>query len=211
MSYFAWPGSSPADYVVEETARTEAAQESRQTTRSSAKPVNVNVSYYFPTQKVNPKKPTLPQAVSESDLEASFHTAREEDIAHTLNSSILGGEQDIVDLDPINFESLFDIPPPFGNYNMSEQAPPPSDNTGGSQGRRPSRSPSETGSTKKANQPRAMPGAWTGKHPTYDADDPSTATWFFEGVEMAVQNAGLMEDDKEIVTNALSYLKVDTA
>jgi hypothetical protein len=136
MSYFAQPGSSPAGYIAEETARTEAAQESRQSTRSSAEPVNINVSHYLPTQKVNPKKPTLQWTVSESDLEASFHTAQEEDIVHALNSSTLGGEQDILDLGPINFESLFDIPPPFDNNDMSEQAPPPNpDNTGGSQGR----------------------------------------------------------------------------
>jgi hypothetical protein len=148
------PGSSPADYIAEETARMEAARESRQTTRSSAKPVNINISYYLLTRKVNLKKPTLLWAVSESDLEASFHTAQEGDIAHALNSLILGGEQDILDLDLINFESLFDIPPSFDNYNMSEQAPPSNtDNTSGSQGRQASRSPSETGSTKKANQP----------------------------------------------------------
>ena len=56
-----------------------------------------------------------------------------------------------------------------------------------------------------------MLGAWTGKYPTYDAADLLTATRFFEEVEMAARNAGLMEDDKEIVTNALSYLKTDTA
>ena len=56
-----------------------------------------------------------------------------------------------------------------------------------------------------------MPAAWTGKHPTFDPNDPSTATRFFEGVDMAAHNAGVSNNDEEIVKNALSYLDTRTA
>ncbi|KAJ2928989.1 hypothetical protein H1R20_g8106, partial [Candolleomyces eurysporus] len=56
-----------------------------------------------------------------------------------------------------------------------------------------------------------MPAAYSGKHPIYDAANPSTATRFFEGVELAAKVAGLNGQDEEIVTHALSYLDTQTA
>ncbi|KAJ2932118.1 hypothetical protein H1R20_g4999, partial [Candolleomyces eurysporus] len=56
-----------------------------------------------------------------------------------------------------------------------------------------------------------MPAAYSGKHPIYDAANPSTATRFFEGVELAAKVAGLSGQDEEIVMHALSYLDTQTA
>ncbi|KAJ2920465.1 hypothetical protein H1R20_g16629, partial [Candolleomyces eurysporus] len=49
------------------------------------------------------------------------------------------------------------------------------------------------------------------KHPIYNAANPSTATRFFEGVELAAKVAGLSGHNKEIVTHALSHLDTQTA
>lgn len=55
-----------------------------------------------------------------------------------------------------------------------------------------------------------MPPAYAGKHPRYDSSDPASVVRFFEGVEMAAKEAGLQNDDKEIMSYALGYLDQST-
>jgi hypothetical protein len=56
-----------------------------------------------------------------------------------------------------------------------------------------------------------MLAAYSSKHPTYDPKNPSTATRFFDGVELAAKSASLTSHDEEVMQHALSYLDHQTA
>ena len=188
-----------------EDTRTETVrpQSTGRSTRNSGDAGLGNVNEYLPTRKPrkNKTRPVQRQP-SESDIEDThFQTAREEDIAAALGSSILGGEETI-DLNP-NPLNLFDQLP-FSTDDMVG---------GGAQGGRSgSRAGSEAGGAAGGRKnTKSMPAAYSGKHPMYDPANPSTATRFFDGVEMAAQVAGLTGQDEEIVKNALSYLDTPTS
>ena len=59
--------------------------------------------------------------------------------------------------------------------------------------------------------PKAMPAAYSGKHPTYNPKDPSTAMRFSDSIELAAKSANLASHNKEVVQHALSYLDHQTA
>ena len=82
-------------------------------------------------------------------------------------------------------------------------------NSGGEEGRGGARGGSKAPNDKRS--PKCMPTAYSGKHPTYDSKDPSTATRFFDGVELAAKSASLIGHDEEVVKHALSYLDHQTA
>lgn len=177
----------------------ERAQSIGRSTRNSQTAGLIDVSSYPTTRRTRKPKRTIQRQPSDSDIgEATFHTAREEDIAAALSSSILRGEENTLDLTTTNSLLLTDL-------TMASE--------GGSQGNRgASRAGSETGGpTGVKRSVKSMPAAYSGKHPTYDPADPSTATRFFDGVEMAAQAAGLSGQDEEIIKNALSYLDTATA
>ena len=136
------------------------------------------------------KRKQTQEPISESETEDThFQTANEDELARALDSSVLEGEEVILDLTTVsrnnlNADNIDSNDTSFLNKFLSNPTPPlemaPQSNTG-----------SESGSTRKtAGMPKAMPAAWTGKHPMFDLNDLSMATRFFEGVDMAAHNAG---------------------
>jgi len=166
----------------------------RRGTRNSQEAGLGNVQEYLPTRKPRVRRPARTSTLLESETESEFQTAQEESIHAALNSSILGGEENIIDFDSkVEEPEIPDLQTFLDQLDFGEMA------GNGSEGSTP-----PPASRAKSN--RAMPTSWSGKHPTFDPEKQASAEKFFREVEMAAEQAGILDKPEEVIAHALSYL-----